>query len=142
MHKSRHLILSVLVVAGLSGCVWPVPHKSERSPEVRGRVIDAVTHLPIAKATVALHNHPSIMARTDRTGAYRVQATHNVHLVTFLGMCSSDFPQGKYYGDEVDVSHPLYQTNQIRARQYRDERFTNGTPLVLRDITLIPISKP
>ena len=82
------------------------------------------------------------MARTDSTGAYRVRATHNVHLVTFLGICSSDFPSGKYYGDEVDVSHPLYQTIQIRARQYRDGQFTNGTPSILRDITLVPIPKP
>ena len=142
MQNSKPLILSVLIVAGLSGCLWPVPHTSERSPEVRGRVIDAVTHLPVEGTTIALHDHPSIMARTDSTGTYRVRATHNVHLVTFLGVCSSDFPLGKYYGDEVDVSHPLYQTIQIRARQYRDGQFTNGTPLILRDITLVPIPKP
>ena len=119
-----------------------MPHTSERSPEVRGRVIDSVTQLPIQSATIALHEHPSIAAHTDSTGIYCIRATHNVHLVSFLGICSSEFPQGKYYGDEVDISHPLYQTTQIRARQYRDPQTTNGTPLMLRDIALVPVSKP
>ena len=143
MHKSTPLILAVVTAAGFSGCVWPVPHTSERSPEVRGRVIDSVTQLPIQSATVSLHDHSSIAARTDTAGIYRIRATHNVHLVTFLGICSSEFPQGKYYyGDEVDVSHPRYETALIRARQHRDPQTTNGAQLVLRDIALVPASQP
>jgi len=48
----------------------------------------------------------------------------------------SDLPEGKHYGDEIDVSHPLYHTIQIQAREYRDEQFIDGT---LREISLIPI---
>src|SRR5438093_484038 len=134
MNKLTLTILSALAAVGLSGCVLPVPHTSQRSPEVRGRVIDSVTQLPVRSARVALHEHPSIAARSDRSGFYHIRATHNIHLVTFLGICSSDFPLGKYYfRDELDVSHPRYQRAQIQARQYQDTQ-TNGTLWVLRDI--------
>src|SRR5689334_8354656 len=79
MRNSTLLLLLILTI-GISGCIWPVPHTSERSPEMRGRVLDAVTHLPVEKATVALHDHPPIKAHTDSTGTYCVRATHNIHL--------------------------------------------------------------
>jgi hypothetical protein len=139
MNKSKLMILSALALGGLSGCVVPAPHTSQRSPEVRGRVIDATTQLPIGNVTVALHEHPSIMARTDDSGAYRIRATHNIHLARLLGPCTSELPAGQNYGDELDVSHPLYHTKQIRAQEYRDELFTDGT---LREIVLVPLSKP
>ncbi|SRR6266568_1691465 len=123
-----------------TGCISG-PSIDERSPEVRGRVIDAQTHQPVQGAVVALHEHPSIAAHTDSSGDFRIRARHNVHLVTFLGMCSSDFPEGKYYRDDLDVAHPLYQTLQIHARQYRDPRWTNTTQLFLQDIVVTPAPK-
>ena len=137
-------VLSALAVASFSGCVQLKPHTSQRSPEIRGRVIDSVTHSPVQYATVALHGHPIISARTDRAGFYHIEETRNVHLVTFLGICSWDFPQGEHYHvEEVDVSHPRYQAARIKAREYLDPRTTNEwLSLVLRDISLTPISKP
>jgi hypothetical protein len=133
MPNYTFFILSALIAAGIPGCVWPVPHMSERSPEVRGRVIDSATELPIEGATIALHGNPRIEARSDHAGVYRIRARHNLHLVTFLGPCSSEFPQGKYYGNKVDISHPNYESTQIQARDF-------GGPL--RDIALVPLSKP
>ena len=97
-------------------------------------MLEAQTHQPLAGATIALREHPSISALSDTSGSYRLRATHNVHLVTFLGICSSDFPAGKYYGDGLQVSHPLYQTQEIHGRLY-------SAVLVLRDVLLVPIPK-
>jgi hypothetical protein len=133
-------ILSLGLCIGFTGCISG-PSKDERSPEVRGRIVDAQTQQPIADATIALQQHPSTSTRSDSSGSYRLRATHNVHLVTFLGICSSDFPAGKYYGDGLRVSHPHYQARDIRGRQYSDPGWTNGPVLVLRDISLVPISK-
>src|SRR5947209_6326561 len=44
VRDSNLLILCFLTVSGFSGCV------SERSPEVRGHVVDAVTHQPLQGA--------------------------------------------------------------------------------------------
>ena len=140
MHAYLKTTLSLAFCICFTGCISG-PSKDERSPEVRGRVVDAQTQQPIAGATVALQEHPSISALSDSSGAYRLHATHNVHLVTFLGICSSEFPAGKYYGDRLQVSHPLYQAQEIRGRQYRDPRWTNSTVLVLRDVSLVPIAR-
>ena len=147
-HVRRHYTIQTYLQIALSlaicicgaGCLSG-PSRDERSPEVRGRVVDAKTQQPIADATIALQEHPSLSVLSDTAGCYRLRATHNVHLVTFLGICSSDFPAGKYYGDGLQVSHPLYQTEEIHARQYRDARWTNSTVLVLRDVLLVPIAK-
>jgi|SRR6516164_6680912 hypothetical protein len=140
MRTCLHTILSIGVCICFTGCISG-PNKDERSPEVRGRIVDAQTQQPIADATIALQEHPSTSTRSDSLGFYRLSATHNAHLVTFLGICSSDFPAGKYYGDGLRVSHPLYQTQEIHGRQYRDPHRTNSTVLVLRDILLVSISK-
>jgi hypothetical protein len=140
MQTYLQTIFSFWLCIWFSGCISG-PHKDERSPEVRGRVVDAQTHHPIADARIALQEHPSIATRSDSSGSYRLHATHNVHLVSFLGICASDFPTGKYYGDGLRVSHPLYETQDIRGRQYCDPLWTNSTVLRLRDISLIPISK-
>jgi hypothetical protein len=140
MHRYLQTALSLAICICYAGCMAG-PSRDERSPEVRGRVVDAQTQRPLAGATIALREHPSISALSDTSGSYRLRATHNVHLVTFLGICSSDFPAGKYYGDGLQVSHPLYQTQEIHGRQYRDTRWTNSAVLMLRDVLLVPIAK-
>jgi hypothetical protein len=133
-------IISVCLSIGLAGCISG-PSVDERSPEVRGRIVDAETQQPIADATIALREHPRTSTHSDSSGSYHLRARHNVHLVTFIGICSSDFPPGKYYGDRLRVSHAGYLTEEIDGRQYRDQGSTNGTVLALRDVALVPISK-
>ena len=125
----------------LSGCVSVVPHKSERSPEIHGRVLDGQTHEPVADALIALQEHRSTAARSDASGTFVLNATHNVHFITFLGICSSSFPPGKFYGDTLEVSHPRYQALQLRALQHLDPRSTNTPVWILRDVSLIPLTK-
>ncbi len=111
----------------------------ERSSAIFGRIIDAQTQKPIEGVRVQLHDHPSLHATTDILGGFHIRASHNIHLISFLGMCGSDFPEGKTYSAELDILHPAYQSLKINARAYL--KATNITYLELRDIPLYPISK-
>jgi hypothetical protein len=142
MHTCRLIICCGVAALVACGCViWPTT--SERSPEVQGRVVDSVTALPVPNATVALHEHPSIKARSDDKGAYRIRATHNFHLIHVLGICGDEYPVGNYYrADELDVSHPLYEGVRIQARQFSNPPYSHEDTVVLRDISLVPKPKP
>ena len=138
----RRFCCLFFAVLALSGCVVPAPSVDQRSPTVSGRVLDAVTKQPVKGAVVMLHEHPSYKARTDGDGIYRIRARHNVHLLLILGICGEQIPEGNYYrADELDISHPLYETARIEAARYLDAPPTNDAPVVLRDIALTPISQ-
>jgi hypothetical protein len=141
--RTHSLCCVALASIALSGCAVPAPSVDERSPAVSGRVVDATTQQPIKGAIVALHEHPSYKTRTDQAGIYRIRARHNVQLLLVLGICGEEIPWPKYYkADELDFSHPLYEPLRIQAAQYLDKAPTNGAPVLLRDVALVPVPRP
>jgi len=96
----------------LCGCL-PYPHRTVRSPEIRGRVLDARTHEPIEGANVFLKYHTNIASRTDSFGCFHVKATHNFH----LGVLPPEghWPQRKYYGSHFIASHTNYFSGEVSA---------------------------
>jgi hypothetical protein len=141
---ARPLIVAVVAFVGIasSGCMLEGPHSSQRSPEIRGKITESVTGKPIEGAKIFLHDHPSVFAISDRVGDFKITETRNHHLVTFLGICSSDFPAGKVYGDELDVSHPRYEAIRIKGRDFRIPDSSTQSLLVMSNITLTPSLKP
>ena len=140
----RYFSVKPFFVAGclvLGGCIWPVPSVDSRSLEMKGRVLDSRTTQPVAGSRIALHDHPSLNTTSDDSGNFRLRGTHNIHLFSVLGICSTDFPIGKYYGDTIEISHAGFETVQINAREYLPPDFTNNpsSSLKLRDILLQPI---
>jgi hypothetical protein len=108
----RYLCCLALVNLTLPGCVVPAPSVDERSPAVSGRVVDANTKQPIKGATVALQEHPSYNARTDKAGIYRIRARHNVQLFLVLGICGEEIPWPKYYKASVlSLGHITFYAN-------------------------------
>jgi hypothetical protein len=105
---SLALARCTLMVTLLSGCVFP--HTSARSPEVRGRVLDARTHAPVEGVAVYFHDHRSTSCKTDSTGHFHLASTRNIHLV--YGPAGVDSPTGTYY-DELTVEHPSYVPLEI-----------------------------
>jgi hypothetical protein len=99
----------VLAVALLSGCILPYPHTTERSAEVRGRVLDARTDASVQGAKVFLSEHPTVSCTSDITGHFRLRATHNFH-VAVAGPEGADLPRGEDWGLAVTVSHKNYVT--------------------------------
>jgi hypothetical protein len=133
-HK-RALVTCLALSVTLCGCV-PLP-TIDGSPGIRGRVIDSATKMPIQNATISRHGLPSNQARTSREGYYRVRGHRYLNIVLAGGICGSEIPFGKYYGTEFDVSHPLYQSLQIKVENYRDPPSTRHGWLELRDIELV-----
>jgi hypothetical protein len=139
------LLFSSLAVAlslCLSGCIEG-PSTDARSPEVSGQIIDAKSQQPLPGVVVALHDHPAIAATSDANGHFTLRGTKNFHLFTLLGICSTSFPEGKYYRDTLDVRNVGYAPLSISARQYLPAGVTNvdGGHLTLRDIQLTPIGR-
>jgi hypothetical protein len=72
-----------------------------------------------------------------------LHGTKNIHLFTILGICPTEFPVGKYYGDTLDIAAAGYGSLQIDARRYLPPDATNvvGSNLTLRDILLTPVGR-
>ena len=104
--RKPSLLLAITgsVLSLFLGCL-PIPHTTERSPEVYGRVLDARTHAPIHGAQVSLSQPPHHSTYTDAAGRFRLRPTRNFHFAYVA-------PEGGSPGrkdDSVTVSHPKYR---------------------------------
>ena len=126
----------------LVGCITG-PSTDARSPEVSGRIVDAKSQQPLQGVSISLHDHPSIATTSDASGHFDLRGTKNFHLFTLLGICSTSFPEGKYYHDALDITNAGYVSLQISARQYLPPDVTNTTSshLTLSDVLLTPIGR-
>jgi len=99
----RGICGSLLVL--LTGCV-PIPHTTERSPEVCGRVLDARTRAPIQGAKVFLIQAPDHAAYTDVSGYFQLKAARNFHLAYVLAGERGHWPERKV--GSMEIYHPNY----------------------------------
>ncbi len=92
--RSCFTLATLLVAAVLfSGCgAMLYPHTTERSQEVRGRVLDAQTRLPIKGAKISLYQSPHHPTHTDGNGYFRLKATRNFH--TGVNLAGGEDPDG------------------------------------------------
>lgn len=124
----------------LTGCVpLPFPHTSERFPGAQGRVVDATTEQPIPNAIVAVRDHPSTTAKTDKAGAFHLSKRRNYHYGFLPGICGTSWPEGSEWSLMLGVSHPAYDSCQIDARKFIIPSH-DDQPYRLRDIRLSPKS--
>jgi hypothetical protein len=106
--RSCFTLATLFAVAWLlSGCVWP--HTSPRSSEIRGRVFDAKTHLPIKGAKVRFMQKPYHTTYTDADGNFLMKATKNFHWL--VGADSSGYPPPKM--NIIFISHTKYVTDSF-----------------------------
>ena len=59
----------------------PYPHSTIRFDGVRGRILDAQTHEPVAGALIEVAAHRSTFTRTDSTGAFHLASEFNYHVI-------------------------------------------------------------
>ena len=136
---------------GLSGCI-PNPHTTTCTDGMSGHVMDADTGRPIQGASIlmidAMSLRPLDEATTDKTGAFEIDRTTNFHLITILGMCSSEWPQGEHFLTHVKVLHPGYSEIEIRPHDLRYKPVSQVDLLsddhgeYRFDIRLKPLPKP
>jgi len=95
-------LLFAAIICLASGCV-PIPHTTLRSPEIRGHVIDAVTHAPIQGAKVYLRQSPHHTIYTDANGYFDLEETRNFHWAYNDG---GGLPDNK--DNYIEISHTNY----------------------------------
>jgi hypothetical protein len=113
-------ILAAAAIALMTGC------KSPRSPEVRGRVLDATTRTPIQDANVFFYDHPSTRTTTDVQGGFRLKETHNFYLLR-LPPGDGTWPRGTYF-DKVVVAHTNYIPFEFYGLDHVDEVLLKPRP--------------
>jgi hypothetical protein len=91
MIRSFGPMLCAVIILFFCGCL-PIPHTTPRSADVRGRVLDANTRLPIKGAKVFLVEEPHHTTCTDEGGYFHMKATRNFHLAYTGG---SGWPDSK-----------------------------------------------
>lgn len=102
--RRRHLPF-ILVLGLLSGCVSPIPHTTPRSGEVRGRVLDARTGLPVQGAKVSFIKSPHHATYTDAAGHFRLKAARDFHFAYVSP--EGDWPSRK--DSLIEITHPDYK---------------------------------
>src|SRR6266404_3389361 len=96
-----------LVLCLSAGCA-PYLHTTPRSPEVRGRVLDARTRTPVEGAKVFLTEHPSVSTVSDGEGYFRLKVTRNFHYAATVP--EGHLPAPEYWGAAITVSRTNYIT--------------------------------
>jgi hypothetical protein len=98
----------------LSGCM-PYPHRTVRSLEVRGTVLDARTHVPIKGAKVVQSGtFPREQRRettTDAFGRFVLPTSHNFHWAV---SADGDVPQRRYY-EALRIFYPDYLAYEVQG---------------------------
>jgi hypothetical protein len=128
MNRLRKLLnrgAYILVCASLTSCL-PDPHTTLRSPEVRGRVLDARTLAPIQDAKIFFTDQPKISCQSDTAGYFVLKETRNFHLGAIPP--EGDWPQREYYWPKITISRTNYIPHEI-----------NSDSIDKRDIFLTPV---
>ena|SRR5687768_10977634 len=116
--------LMIVVGAGLlllQGCLLPVPFKTMHSATYRGKVLDAETREPLAKARVELSSYAELndKAKTDERGEFEVGP---LSCWSWIGKgwpyyegryCRHEYRRGAANMLPLMVSREGYETNQI-----------------------------
>jgi len=124
--RKVYFILCIGVAGLLTGCL--LPHESERSPQVRGRVADSQTGASIAGAKVRWMEQSSPSAVTGADGIFHLPATKNLHVLSlghyswpnfgrrsdYLFITHSDYYPTGVYGFTY-VTNRIFQTSEIRS---------------------------
>ncbi len=124
----------------MQGCVLPVPFKTLHSSTYQGKVLDAETREPVAKAQVELWNYAKMRdkAKTDKNGGFQVGP---LHCWSWIGKgwpyyegrsCRHNYRGGMANMFSLVVSQNGYETMDIFVSS------TPGTLEFIEDILLRP----
>lgn len=126
-----------------TGCIIPKPKpgKVMVAPDVRGRVVDAVTGKPVAGAHVTVASRPETLAVSGEDGRFHVEQLYKKYAIQFIdpgGVIGYCPPLGEIVF-RLDVTHPACQDLQLWIREHLAESPANyDGPFVMRDVRLIP----
>ncbi len=97
----------VLILSVLTGCVWP--HRTERSQEISGTILDERKHDPVQGAKVFLTAHTNVSCLSGSDGRFRLKSTYNWHIgYLFAWHDDFDFPRPEYWRPDITTVHTNY----------------------------------
>ena len=122
--KIHPLFYSLLLAVFQTGCIiMPVPHPTERSPSLQGRVIDSDDN-PIQGARIELQNKNAhsrdgteallvsgAQTTTGSDGYFSLRPRYNAHLFYYINP-SFDFhwPGGSYWSGKLKVNSEKFKS--------------------------------
>jgi hypothetical protein len=112
---TARIVLTIIAAFTLSSCFVPVPHMRLHLYGVRGRVVDADSHLPVANVTIS--SPPDKRVATSSADGYfslkPVYGWHGAYL--FSPISQSLFPplDVSPRHRKMDVSAPGYQSKHM-----------------------------
>jgi len=102
----------ILIFVLFTAC-FPDPHTTLRSPEVRGRVLDAHTHAVIQGANVFFTDQPKISCQSDVEGYFLLKQTRNFHVGVIPP--EGNWPRREYYWPKITISCTNYVSREINS---------------------------
>lgn len=140
----------VLILSLLTGCIiWP--HRTSRSQEISGTILDERTHHPIHGARIFLTEHTNVAGHSGSDGRFRVKGTYNWHIgYAYAWHGDWDVPKPKYWFPDITTVHTNYvprQEDWMRRREeiillrklgeppvHRPSLLFNGSGVILKDM--------
>ena len=117
MRFSRILLILALALAG---CLpLPLPHTSVNAPRFSGHVLDALTHHPVAGATVALGGLGDSAAATDANGNYLTRISRTQHLAglyTYDDGMTFQYPAARHSDGTLIVTRTGYRSAKVPVK--------------------------
>jgi hypothetical protein len=97
----------ILILCFLTGCI--APHRTMRSQEIGGKVLDERTHGPIQGASISLVEHPEVSCKSSSDGSYVLKATHNWHIGYRIPIVEwQEWPSQTTWSPYIAISHTNY----------------------------------
>lgn len=126
-------VLLCAAAGALSGCVIvPLPHVTQESPRVTGRIIDSATGRPLSNAVVQLWSRAAsdmayatprevqlagARAVSAADGHFQIRPRYNFHFVYYANPSFYfHLPFGRYWVGELTVKKTNYSERYFHAR--------------------------
>jgi hypothetical protein len=113
----KALFPALVAVLALSGCLAH-PHLDQRSPEVRGQIVDATTWEPLKNAKVEFAENPALAALTDDKGEFVIRATKKPELFFPMIPLLGEMNIGQRIDPVLRVTRDGYRPADVDATQY------------------------
>jgi hypothetical protein len=113
----KALFPALVAVLALSGCL-AIPHLDQRSPEVRGQVVEARTWIPIKDAKVEFTENPALAVLTDDKGEFVIRATLKPELFVPMTPLVGEMNLGQRIAPVLRVTRDGYRPLEINATLY------------------------
>jgi hypothetical protein len=125
--EMKALLVAAVVAFAVVGCV-PFPSKVQRSPEVRGHVVNAMTGAPVSEARASFIDDQNIAATADEHGDFTIRETKTFELFRPIGMCGPEVFLHDWHPPNIRVTREGYSPVEVYAYDEKTVDFSRCNP--------------